>query len=85
VNNNDGSHIVHVPSGANALSDVLLRYHPFSSFFLGYVDCKRNSFNNIRLGRCTSCGFVCLGLLSSLVLLFINAATKHLDSDLNHR
>ncbi|KAJ0233582.1 26S proteasome non-ATPase regulatory subunit 4 [Hirschfeldia incana] len=24
VNNNDGSHIVHVPSGANALSDVLL-------------------------------------------------------------
>ena len=27
VNNNDGSHIVHVPSGANALSDVLLRYH----------------------------------------------------------
>ena len=54
MNNNDGSHIVHVPSGANALSDVLLRYHPFSSFFLGYVDCKRNSFNNIRLGRCTS-------------------------------
>lgn len=26
VNNNDGSHIVHVPSGPNALSDVLLRY-----------------------------------------------------------
>ena len=26
VNNNDGSHIVHVPSAANPLSDVLLRY-----------------------------------------------------------
>ena len=33
VNSNNGSHIVHVPSGANALSDVLLRYHQFSSFF----------------------------------------------------
>lgn len=31
VNNNDGSHIVHVPSGANALSDVLLRYLQLSS------------------------------------------------------
>lgn len=25
VNNNDTSHIVHVPSGPNALSDVLIR------------------------------------------------------------
>lgn len=25
VNNNDSSHIVHVPSGPNALSDVLIR------------------------------------------------------------
>lgn len=25
VNNNDSSHIVHVPAGANALSDVLIR------------------------------------------------------------
>lgn len=27
VNNNDSSHIVHVPAGANALSDVLIRYY----------------------------------------------------------
>lgn len=26
VNNNDSSHIVHVPPGPNALSDVLIRY-----------------------------------------------------------
>lgn len=26
VNNNDSSHIVHVPAGSNALSDVLLRF-----------------------------------------------------------
>ena len=26
VNNNDTSHIVHVPSGPNALSDVLIRF-----------------------------------------------------------
>lgn len=26
VNNNDTSHIVHVPAGTNALSDVLIRY-----------------------------------------------------------
>lgn len=26
VNNNDSSHIVHVPPGSNALSDVLIRY-----------------------------------------------------------
>lgn len=27
VNNNDSSHIVHVPPGPNALSDVLIRCH----------------------------------------------------------
>ena len=27
VNNNDSSHIVHVPSGQNALSDVLIRFY----------------------------------------------------------
>lgn len=27
VNNNDSSHLVHVPPGPNALSDVLIRYH----------------------------------------------------------
>lgn len=26
VNNNDSSHIVHVPAGPNALSDVLIRF-----------------------------------------------------------
>ena len=26
VNNNDSSHIVHIPPGPNALSDVLIRY-----------------------------------------------------------
>jgi 26S proteasome regulatory subunit N10 len=26
VNSNDNSHIVHVPPGPNALSDVLIRY-----------------------------------------------------------
>lgn len=32
VNNNDSSHLVHVPTGPNALSDVLIRYDifPFS-------------------------------------------------------
>ena len=29
VNNNDSSHIVHVPAGQNALSDVLIRYLEF--------------------------------------------------------
>ena len=35
VNNNDTSHIVHVPSGPNALSDVLIRFVGLisSSFF----------------------------------------------------
>lgn len=31
VNNNDSSHIVHVPAGSNALSDVLLRF--ITAFF----------------------------------------------------
>lgn len=29
VNNNDSSHIVHVPAGQSALSDVLIRYNCF--------------------------------------------------------
>lgn len=29
VNNNDSCHIVHVPPGQNALSDVLIRYNLF--------------------------------------------------------
>jgi len=33
VNNNDTSHIVHVPSGPNALSDVLIRLVGFISLF----------------------------------------------------
>lgn len=31
VNNNDSSHIVHVPPGPNALSDVLIRFFIISS------------------------------------------------------
>ena len=34
VNNNDSSHIVHVPTGPNALSDVLIRYLVALSFLL---------------------------------------------------
>lgn len=30
VNNNDSSHLVHVPPGPDALSDVLIRYHILS-------------------------------------------------------
>jgi hypothetical protein len=33
VNNNDSSHIVHIPSGANALSDVLIRWDLVFFFF----------------------------------------------------
>ena len=36
VNNNDTSHIVHVPPGANALSDVLIRcdFHMLRWYFI---------------------------------------------------
>ena len=37
VNNNDSSHIVHIPSGANALSDVLIRWDLFFFFFLLFL------------------------------------------------
>lgn len=46
VNNNDSSHIVHVPPGQNALSDVLIRFYlspPSDSLFsLKYwVSCEK--------------------------------------------
>lgn len=40
VNNNDTSHIVHVPAGPNALSDVLIRFCGLNFvlyFFLSYL------------------------------------------------
>lgn len=36
VNNNDSSHIVHIPPGPDALSNVLLRW-AYSSFCLSYL------------------------------------------------
>lgn len=33
VNNNDSSHIVHVPAGPSALSDVLIRFGVFPLLF----------------------------------------------------
>jgi len=40
VNNNDTSHIVHVPSGPNALSDVLIR-------FVGSISCFTFLFSSM--------------------------------------
>lgn len=39
VNNNDSSHIVHVPPGPNALSDVLIRYLMQQMVFIYFLFC----------------------------------------------
>jgi hypothetical protein len=37
VNNNDSSHMVHVPPGPNALSDVLIRFVGSILFFFSFL------------------------------------------------